>query len=96
MTKERKTQLKGLGFLVAAGRFITFVHEFSGHDNKGMCNHFVYRGAACSRTDSGTCRFAHIRSFRNLATRDKDALAAWVRDTPGVSFADGQGPTTSG
>ena len=96
MTEDRKTHLKGLGFLVAAGRFITFVHKFSGHDNKGMCNHFAYKGAACGRTDSGTCRFAHIRSFQILPTRDKNALKAWVRDTPGVSFADGQGPTNFG
>ena len=91
MTKKRKTHLKGLGFLVAEGRYITFVHEFSGHYNKRMCNHFSYKGAVY-----GTCKFAHIRSFQNLPSRDKNALKAWVRDNQGVSFVAGQGPTNSG
>ena len=96
MIKERKTQLKGLGFLVAEGRYITFVHKFSGHDNKGMCSHFSYKGAVCNRTDSGTCKFAHTRTFQRLPARNKNILKAWVRDTPGVSFVAGQGPTNSG
>ena len=96
MTKERKNQLKGFGFLVVAGRLITFVHKFSGHNNKGMCNHFAYKGATYSRTDNGTCRFAHIKSFWNLPTGDKNTHIAWLRDTPDVFFADGQGPTNSG
>ena len=96
MTDERKTRLKEQGFLVAAGRYVSFVNEFSGFDNKVMCNYFAYKGHACTKTDSGTCRFAHIRSFQSLPTCDKNALKAWVRDTPGVSFAPGQGPTNSG
>ena len=96
MTKERKTRLKEQGFLVAAGRYVSFVHEFSSHDNKGMRNYFAYKEHVCNKTDNGTCNFAHIRSFQRLPLRDKNAPKAWVRDTPGVSFADGQGPTNSG
>ena len=96
MTEERKTHLKGLGFLVAQGRYITFVHKFSGYNNKGMCNHFSYKNAAYNRTDSGTCRFPHIKSFQSLPAFNKNVLKAWLRDTPGVSFVDGRGPTNSG
>ena len=96
MTEERKTVLKQQGFLVAAGRYATFVHKFSGFDNKGMCNFFAYKGHACNKTDNGTCNFAHIRSINRLPARDKNALKAWVRDTPSISFVEGQGPTNSG
>ena len=96
MTDQRKLQLKEQGFLQAENRFVTFVHEFSGYENKGMCNHFNYVGGVCRKTDNGTCRFAHITSFRNLAARDANALTAWVRDTPGVSFVRGRGPTSTG
>ena len=96
MSQLRQTTLKEQGFLKAENQFVTFVHKFSGHDNKGMCNHFNYKGGVCKKTDSGTCRYAHITNFRNLAARDKNALTAWVRDTPGVSFVQGRGPTTTG
>ena len=96
MTEERQSRLKEQGFLVATGRYVRFVHEFSGFDNKQMCNYFAYRGHACTKTDDGTCNFAHIRSFNRLPARDKNALKEWVRDTRGISFVEGQGPTNSG
>ena len=96
MTEPRKAQLKSLGFLMAQDRFVTFVHEFSVHNNKGMCNKFVYKGGICTRTDSGTCRFAYITSFQSLPVCNKNILKAGVRDTQGVSFVDGRGPTNSG
>ena len=96
MSESRQTTLKELGFLNADNRFVTFVHEFSGYDNKGMCNRFAYKGAVCKKTDNGTCPFAHISSIHRLPARDKNALTAWVRDTPGVSFVQGRGPTTTG
>ena len=96
MTEERKTQLKGFGFLVATGRYVRFVHEFSGFDKKQMCNYFAYRGHTSTKTDDGTYNFAHIRSFNRLPTSDKNALKEWVRDTRSISFVEGQGPTNFG
>ena len=95
MTETRKAKLKEKGFLVAQGRYITFVHKFSGYNNKGKCKYFVYKGGACNKTDSGTCKFSHTNSFRSLPAQDKYALKAWVRNTPGVPFVDGRGPTNS-
>ena len=94
MTEERKTHFKGLGFLVAMGRLTIFVHEFSGYDNKVMCNYFTHKGKVCNRTESGTCKFSHIRYFQQLPARN--TLQAWARDIQGVSFLDGQGSTNSG
>ena len=66
MTEARKAQLKEKGFFITQDRFITFVYNLSRHNNKGMCNKFIYKGEICTRTDSGTCRFAHVTSFQSL------------------------------
>ena len=96
ISESRQTTLKELGFLKAGNRYVTFVHKFSGHDNKGICNYFAYKRAVCKETDSGTCNFAYITSFQRLPACDKNALTAWVQDKPGVSFVQGRRPITTG